>query len=115
LIEIGLTDVLAQITRWSAEASQGAPVADSQLVVLAATGKLDQFRAALDINKSWRLGLARGDARAVAGALEAAAGLVLEPAGCQPGCQTARDQLRSNSGEGLEQRTTESLPPVGGA
>lgn len=125
MTDIGLIDVLHAVTRWSAEASQGAPVADSQLVVLAATGNLDQLRAALDVNRSWRLALARGDARAVAAALDAAAGLTehpggiqcgrQDPAGCQLGCQTGSHQLRPSSREGPEQRTTESLTGVGGA
>jgi hypothetical protein len=76
LMDLGLTEVLAAITRWSAEAAAGAPITDSQLCVLAGTGDMDGLRTALELNRRWRLALARGDARALAGELKAAAGMV---------------------------------------
>lgn len=74
--DLGLTEVLAAITRWSAEAATGAPVTDSQLCVMAGTGDMNGLRTALEVNRRWRLALACGDARALTVELEAAAEMV---------------------------------------
>lgn len=73
---LGLGDVGAAISRWAAEAEVGAPVADSQLVVLAVTGDIDSLRAALDLNRRWRIALGEGDRTAIGDLLQEAAAMV---------------------------------------
>lgn len=65
-------DVFATLRVLAAEAATGAPVCDSQILVLAATGDIHGLRMALKVNKAWRAGLAAGDRQVIAGALGAA-------------------------------------------